>query len=125
MCFVIDLYLKFNHFMYLEEGLIVFERNCIRQKFARDHNTFFEFVASMPVDLLGLVNSRWCFLLRLTKLLRLPQTVESLGHMERILTEIKLDKGLIIRILVFPGSQVFLPWITKEGPPTRFFFYLI
>ena len=24
---------------------------------------------------------------------------------------------MIIRILVFPGSQVFLPWITKEGPP--------
>jgi len=96
LCFVIDLYLKFNHFMYLEEGLIVFDRNCIRQKFSTDHNIFFVFVASVPIDLLGLVNSRWCFLLRFTKLLRLPQTVESLGHMERILTEFKLDKGLII-----------------------------
>ena len=51
----------------------------------------------IPIADVGLsINYRWCFLLRLAKLLRLPQTVKSLAHMERILTEIKLDKGLII-----------------------------
>jgi len=82
--------------MHLEEGLVVFDRYCIRQQFAQEHNIILDFIASMPIDLLGLINHRWCFLLRLTKLLRLPQTVDSFGNLERVLTDFKLDKGLLI-----------------------------
>lgn len=96
LCFVLDLYLKFNHFMFLDEGLVVFDRHCIRQQFVQEHNIVLNFVASVPIDLVGLINPQWCFLLRLTKLLKLSQTVESFGYLERVLTDSKLDKGLII-----------------------------
>ena len=95
VCFILDILLNFNYFMHFEEGLLVSDRQSIRQKFRREHNLLIECIASAPVDILGVFNSRWCFLLRLSKILRLPQVIASFTKLERLLSDIKLEKGML------------------------------
>lgn len=94
--FAIDLYLSFTRFMYFEEGLIVFDHDCIRRKFFHDHNSIFEVVAILPFDLIGLRNPRWCYIFRLSKLIRIPRILKSMEKLERIMAEFKLEKGLVL-----------------------------
>jgi hypothetical protein len=94
--FAVDLYLSFSRFMYFEEGLIVFDRDCIRRRFFRDHNSIAEIVAILPIDLFGVVNPRWCFILRLSKLVRLPRILTSMQKLERMMADFKLEKGLVL-----------------------------
>jgi len=94
--FVADLYLSFNHFMHHHEGLVVFDRDRIRQKFLEEHNAWLDFIAALPIDVLGTITSRWCFLLRLSKLVRLPQLLRSINKLERVMADSKLDKGLTV-----------------------------
>ena len=48
--FVLNLYLRFNCFMYYEEGLIIFDREHIRKNFWKKHNITLEIIASIPFD---------------------------------------------------------------------------
>lgn len=96
LCFAVDLLLRFNYFMYLEEGLLVFDRHCIRQKFRENHNLIGEVLISLPVDVLGTINSKWCFLLRLLRIFRLPLIFECFSNLQKTLTDFKLEKGLLM-----------------------------
>jgi len=101
--YIVDLFcainaiLKFNFFMYMEEGLVVFDRECIRRKFRTQHNVFLELFSLLPVDFLAIwFGSRYYNAFRLTKICRLPSVLNYLGRIERLLTESKigLDQSL-------------------------------
>jgi hypothetical protein len=94
--FLLDTLLKFNFFMYYEEGLLIFDHESIRERFLRDHNMVRECAAMVPLDLLGIIHSRWCFLLRASKVFRLPQVIRSFTKLERALSDFKLEKGLLL-----------------------------
>lgn len=93
--FAMDLYLNFSRFMYFEEGIIVFDHERIRHRFLHEQNYRCETIATLPIDLLGCISSRWCFMLRLSKLFRLPSALTRMKKLERAMADLKLDKGMI------------------------------
>lgn len=95
-CFMLDVILNFNFFMYYEEGLLISDHQSIQQKFLREHNMVNEFLAWVPLDLLGLIHPQWCFLLRMTKVLRLSRVFNSFTKLERALSDFKFEKGLLL-----------------------------
>jgi Ion transport protein. len=95
-CFVLDVILNFTFFMYYEEGLLISDHHSIQQKFLREHNMVNEFLALVPLDLLGLIHPQWCFPLRMTKVLRLSRVFKSFTKLERALSDFKLEKGLLL-----------------------------
>ena len=53
--FVIDLFLRFQCFMYYEEGLIIFDQERIRHKFFQDNSVIGEIIAAFPFNFLALL----------------------------------------------------------------------
>ncbi len=95
--FLADLYLSFTSFMYHEEGLVVFDRERIREKWVQDHNPIREVIAALPIDFVAIAApSRFSFLFRLSKLARLPDMMKSLSHLDTVMTDLNLDKGLAL-----------------------------
>ncbi len=95
--FIINVYLHFNCFMFYEEGLVVFDRDRIRERFLDEHNISAEIIVSIPFDLLGLItDSRLCFLFRLVKFIRLPQILKHIDYLNRHLSDYRLGGDLVL-----------------------------
>ena len=95
--FIINLYLRFNCFMYYEEGLVIFDRDRIRSRFKNEYSILLELMVSIPIDLLGLiVNTQWCFLLRLTKCFRLPHILKIVDDFNRHLSDYKIGGDMVL-----------------------------
>jgi CRP-like cAMP-binding protein len=93
--FVADAYLGLNLFMYYEEGLVIFEKSRIRQKYLIEHDIFCEVIALLPLDFLSLFSKRrYQYIFRLTKLLRLKNFPRSLSVFERAISDWKLEGSL-------------------------------
>jgi uncharacterized membrane protein len=77
LLFWADLVFECAFFAFTFEGLIVFRRDQVREKFLKTHNVIVEGVAAVPVDLLSLfLGERYLHLLRLTKVVRIPRLFE-------------------------------------------------
>lgn len=95
--FLLDLFLSLNAFMYHEEGIVIFDRGLIREKWFRDQSCIREITAALPLDFLAIIlPSRWSFLLRLNKLARLPEFMKSLDKLDVILKDLNLNAGLAL-----------------------------
>ena len=95
--FVINLYLRFNCFMYYEEGLVIFDRERIRNRFIKEHRIIWELMILVPIDFLGLVmETRWCFLFRLSKFFRLPQILKIVDDFNRHLSNYKIGGDMVL-----------------------------
>lgn len=95
--FLVDAYLRFNHFMYYEEGLVIFEKKRIRHKYLKEHNMFWEFISLLPLDFLSIfIKRRYQYIFRSTKLLKLKNFRRSLRVFERAVSDWKLEGSLII-----------------------------
>lgn len=100
--FIINLYFRFNCFMYFEEGLVIFDIERIRQHFVKDQSVTQEVLASIPFDFLGIfIGARICFLCRMTKILRLRHIVNNIDDLIRHMSG-----------LSFGGNMVFFKVIT-------------
>ena len=90
--FIVDIVFKFNLFMYIEEGLIVFDKDQIRNNFIRRHNMAKEIFISIPFDFLAIfLGSRFYYILRFPKIVRLTKLVKYIDRLERILVELKIS----------------------------------
>jgi CRP-like cAMP-binding protein len=99
--FLVDAYLRFNKFMYYEEGLVIFEKSRIRHKYLEEHNIFWELISLLPLDVLSIfIKRRYQYIFRSTKLLRLKNFRRGLSVFERAMSDWKLEGSLIkLRIL--------------------------
>lgn len=96
MFFIVDLCLRYNYFMYFEEGLVIFDKERIRRKFMKERSIAREIFAVIPIDILVLlVNTQFSFLFRLSKLLRLPQSLKSVDDFNRHLSDFRLGGDMV------------------------------
>lgn len=98
LLFIIDLILNFNFFMYSQEGLVVFDRERIRQKFLSQHGVLRHIMCALPIDFLTLApfGARYANVYRLTKMARIPKLVSYIARTEKLLAELKvgIDQSL-------------------------------
>ena len=94
--FLIDSILEWNYFFYREEsGLVVFDRDHIRQHYYQQHNLAREIVGLIPFDLVScFFRGRYCHYARLVKLVRLPNIAKYMESIEVLLAELKIDIDL-------------------------------
>jgi len=89
--FVLDLFFRFQCFMYYEEGLIVFDQERIRHKFSQDNSVIGQIITAFPFDFLALAFSYRLFnILRISKILRLSGVIKCIARLERTLAHFKL-----------------------------------
>ncbi len=94
--FVVNLYLRFNCFMYFEEGLVVFDVDRIRKHFVMAHSVWKEVVASIPFDILGfIIGTRMCFVFRLSKIMRLRRILNSIDDVSRHLSDFSFGINMV------------------------------
>ena len=68
MFFLVDVLLQWNYFMYLDEGLLVYDTIHIREKFYKQRNCTREILALIPFDLIScFFRGRFCHYFRLGK----------------------------------------------------------
>jgi voltage-gated potassium channel len=102
--FAVNFYLQRNCFMYLEEGLIVFQQDQIVQNFDCAHNIKKEVLALSPFDALSIVDElrSCCHLFRLIKIFRVLDVVKCFDVLDKIggnhiaFRVIKLNFSLLI-----------------------------
>ena len=94
--FLIDTILQWNHFFYFEEsGLVVFDRDHIRQNYHRQHNLAREVIGLIPFDIVScFFGGRFSHYFRLGKLVRLPNIAQYAESIEVMLAELKIDIDL-------------------------------
>ena len=93
--FWVDAIFEWNYFFYLESGLVVFDRDHIRQNFYQQHNFAREVVGLVPFDLVScFFGGRFCHHFRLAKLVRLPNIAMYMESVEVMLSELKIDIDL-------------------------------
>ncbi|GMH89258.1 hypothetical protein TrVE_jg3161 [Triparma verrucosa] len=86
--FLVDLTFDSTFFMYVEEGLVVFDHERIRENFFNNHSMAREFLAAIPWDLLGLVlGSRYYNVLRVPKMMRIPKLFKYVDGVEKMLVD--------------------------------------
>jgi hypothetical protein len=94
--FIVDAVFEFHYFMYLEEGLIVFDKEHIHKHYVQKRNIFRESIGLIPVDLISIFfEGRYCHYCRLLKLVRVPNILlytESIGGM---MSELNIDLSFI------------------------------
>ena len=90
--FLVNLILTSSYFVYLEQGLVVFDGERIRQEFYRTHRIGLEVIAALPLEVLLLIPalSSSCHFFRMTKLLRLPKIFRYTHGVERVLADLKM-----------------------------------
>ena len=90
--FLVNLILTSNYFVYLEQGLVVFDSERIRQEFYRTHRIGLEVIAAVPLEALLLVPalSSYCHFFRMNKLLRLAKIFRYTHYVERALADLKI-----------------------------------
>ena len=94
--FLVNLYLRFNSFMYLEEGLLIFDEERIRDRFMRERNLKVEIMTVIPFDFLGFFfTNRSLFLLRLSKIACLPHILKSMDEVSRHLSDFRVGGDLV------------------------------
>ena len=96
--FWVDFILQWNYFHYFNEGLVVFDRDHIRQNFYEHHNVAREVVGLIPFDLAScILGGRFCHHFRLAKLTRLPNiAIVGLESVEVMLSELKIEIDLVL-----------------------------
>ncbi|KAL7540091.1 hypothetical protein ACHAXR_012578 [Thalassiosira sp. AJA248-18] len=93
--FWIDAILEWNYFFYHDSGLVVFDRDHIRQHFYSQHNFAREIAGLVPFDLVScFFGGRFCHHFRLAKLVRLPNIAMHMESVEVMLSELKIDIDL-------------------------------
>ena len=90
--FLVNLILTSSYFVYLKQGLVVFDSERIRQEFYRTHRLGLEAIAAVPLEVLLLVPamSSYCHFFRMNKLLRLPKIFRYTRGVERALADLKV-----------------------------------
>ena len=90
--FLVNLILTSSYFVYLEQVLVVFDSERIRQEFYRTHRIGLEAIAAVPLEVLLLVPvmSSYCHFFRMNKLLRLPKIFRCTRCVERALADHKV-----------------------------------
>lgn len=112
--FIVDTLFNFNYFMYLEEGLVIFDRERIRDSYIQKHSLSKEFVASLPFDLLGIFwGSRYFNILRIPKILHFSNIYKYQKTAEKLLVESKYGMSQALRRVIKLNFVmiVFCHWI--------------
>mmetsp|Transcript_6892 Transcript_6892/g.13730 ORF Transcript_6892/g.13730 Transcript_6892/m.13730 type:complete len:1017 (-) Transcript_6892:11-3061(-) len=94
--FLVDLLFDSTFFMYIEEGLVVFDHERIRSHFFRNHSLAREVITGIPWDFLGLVvGQRYFNLLRVPKMLRITKLFKYLDGVEKLIVDssISMDQA--------------------------------
>ena len=93
--FVVDAVLEFHFFMYFVEGLVVFDKNHIHQRYYQQRNCIREVIGLIPLDLATcFLGGKFCHHFRLSKLVRLPNFVMYMEAFDVMFSEIKIDIDL-------------------------------
>jgi len=94
--FWIDAILKWNYFFYVEQsGLVVFDRDHIRQNYCQQNNLPREILCLVPFDIAScFFGGRYCHFARLVKLIRLPNIAHHMESIEIMLAELKINIDL-------------------------------
>lgn len=94
--FWIDAILEWNYFFYVEQsGLVVFDRDHIRQNYCQQNNLPREILCLVPFDIAScFFGGRYCHFARLAKLIRLPKIAHHMESIEIMLAELKIDIDL-------------------------------
>lgn len=99
--FIIDAILEWNYFFYLESGLVVFDRDHIRQHFYQQHNFAREVLGLVPFDIAScFLGGRFCHYFRLAKLVRLPNIAMYVESVDVMLAELKIVSDFHVAIFV-------------------------
>jgi len=95
--FLVDLCLRFNCFMYFEEGLVVSDREKIRAKFFNEHCLVWELLVAVPIDVLIFVfmNDRLSYIYRVTKIFRLRQIIKLVADFNRHLSDFRIGGDMV------------------------------
>eukprot|EP00804_Cyclotella_cryptica_P021886 CCRYP_000852-RA/>CCRYP_000852-RA protein AED:0.03 eAED:0.03 QI:454/0.9/0.90/1/0.7/0.72/11/722/2116 len=99
--FVVDTVFELQYFMYMDEGLIVFDKNYIHKHYFQRRSVLREFTGLLPFDLIIIFfEGKYCHYCRLLKIVRAPNILlytESIGV---ILSELKVEVDLsFIRVI--------------------------
>ena len=99
--FLVDTVFEFHYFMYIDEGLIVFNKDYIHKHYLRRRSVLQETIGLFPFDLIIIFfEGRYCHYCRLLKLVRVPNILrytESIGVM---LSELKVEVDLsFVRVI--------------------------
>ena len=94
--FWIDATLEWNYYFYVEQsGLVVFDRDHIRQNYCQQNNLPREILCLIPFDIVTcFFGERYCHFARLVKLIRLPNIAHHMESIEVMLAELKIDIDL-------------------------------
>ena len=86
--FLVDLVFDSSFFMYIEEGLVVFDHERIRTHFFANHSLMREVITGTPWDLLGLaLGQRYFNVLRVPKMLRITKLFKYSDGVEKMLVD--------------------------------------
>jgi len=89
--FLVDLLFDSTFFMYIEEGLVVFDHERIRTNFFANHSLMREVVTGIPWDFLGLViGQRYFNFLRVPKMFRITKLFKYLDGVEKIIVDSRI-----------------------------------
>ena len=89
--FLVDLLFDSTFFMYIEEGLVVFDHERIRKNFFANHSLLREVVCGIPWDVLGLaVGQQYFNLLRVPKMLRITKLFKYLDGVEKMIVDSRI-----------------------------------
>ena len=99
--FIADLVLSSKYFMYLEEGLIVFDSNRIYARFVTRRSIVSETIAALPIDFLALfLGARYLNGLRLSKILRFSTVFQYQSSVEKLAVESKFELSQSLRRVI-------------------------
>ena len=87
--FWIDAIFQWNYFFYLESGLVVVDRDHIRQNYYGQHNVAREIAGLIPFDLASsFLGGRYCHHARLAKICRIPNISRYMESIEVMCSEL-------------------------------------
>lgn len=112
--FIADLVFCSKYFMYMEEGLIVFDSNRIYARFVQRRNIVCELIATIPIDFLAIFfGARLLNGLRFTKVLRFSNMVQYQAALERLAAESKFELSQALsRVIKLNFTMVlFCHWV--------------
>eukprot|EP00592_Proboscia_alata_P010539 CAMPEP_0194364498 /NCGR_PEP_ID=MMETSP0174-20130528/12409_1 /TAXON_ID=216777 /ORGANISM="Proboscia alata, Strain PI-D3" /LENGTH=2019 /DNA_ID=CAMNT_0039138563 /DNA_START=856 /DNA_END=6918 /DNA_ORIENTATION=- len=97
---IVDIIFKSNFFMYTDEGIIVHDKEYIRKNFLANHNLPKEVITALPIDIVALIfGSRYCNILRVTKIVRAFDVFAYLKEAEKLMSEFKFGSQPMRRVL--------------------------
>ena len=93
--FCANLVLTSSYFIFVKDGIAVFDSHQIREEFLRTNLAPLEIVAALPIDILVVVPTlSFCrHFFRMTKILRLPKIFRYVDNVEKIMAGLNIGLG--------------------------------